>query len=229
MQLLIPSKLIMQIKKLSLAILSVILILSACKKPPEASFTHTSDSYEEGDTVSFMSTSTDANDLEWDFGDGITSTDQSPFHIYNSTGTYTVSLSVSNDDGSDESSESVTIKDPTILAFFVIEGQSDTVITNCSVMIFETEDDLYNLENAVGGGLTNIEGYIDFYHAKPIVYYLYAVKEMVNGTWFFAGTTNVIDPNQMNLYLIPCKFITSKKSGIQITPEMVKPLDPSLE
>ncbi|MBL7113018.1 MAG: PKD domain-containing protein [Bacteroidales bacterium] len=219
----------MKVKQLPLAIIAVILMFSACKKPPEASFTHSSDNYEEGDTVNFISTSTDANSLDWDFGDGSTSTDESPMHIYNSTGTYTVSLTATNDDGSDEASESVTIKDPTILAFFVTEGQSETVITNCGVMLFETEDDLYNLENIKAGGYTDSDGYIDFYHAKPIVYYLYAFKEVANGTWFFVGSTNVIDPNEMNLYIIPCELVTSKKSGIQITPEMVKSLDRSIE
>lgn len=32
----------------------------------------------------------------WDFGDGATSTDQNPVHVYNNAGTYTVSLSVIN-------------------------------------------------------------------------------------------------------------------------------------
>ena len=39
----------MKINQLSFAILAVILVISSCKKPPEASFTHSSDSYEEGD------------------------------------------------------------------------------------------------------------------------------------------------------------------------------------
>ena len=37
----------------------------------------------------------------WDFGDGDTSTDQNPTHVFTSPGTYTVALTVTNDDGSD--------------------------------------------------------------------------------------------------------------------------------
>lgn len=38
----------------------------------------------------------------WDFGDGQTSTEQNPSHIYDTIGSFTVSLTVSDDSGSDE-------------------------------------------------------------------------------------------------------------------------------
>lgn len=38
----------------------------------------------------------------WDFGDGTTSTEQNPCHIYDSEGTYNVSLTVTNDCGKSE-------------------------------------------------------------------------------------------------------------------------------
>ncbi|WNY23345.1 hypothetical protein MmiHf6_06520 [Methanimicrococcus hongohii] len=41
----------------------------------------------------------------WDFGDGSKSTDKNPTHTYNQTGTYTVSLTVSNEFGSDTKTE----------------------------------------------------------------------------------------------------------------------------
>jgi len=37
----------------------------------------------------------------WEFGDGNTSTEQNPTHIYSNPGLYTVSLTVSNQYGSD--------------------------------------------------------------------------------------------------------------------------------
>lgn len=42
--------------------------------------------------VVFLNTSTDATSYFWDFGDGITSTDQNPWHTYDTTGIYTVTL-----------------------------------------------------------------------------------------------------------------------------------------
>jgi PKD repeat protein len=41
------------------------------------------------------------NSWLWDFGDGVTSTLQSPTHTYTLTGTFTVSLTVSGPGGSD--------------------------------------------------------------------------------------------------------------------------------
>jgi len=43
-------------------------------------------------TVVFLNSSTGANSYLWDFGDGSTSVDQNPWHTYNTTGVYTVSL-----------------------------------------------------------------------------------------------------------------------------------------
>jgi PKD repeat protein len=38
---------------------------------------------------------------QWDFGDGLTSTDENPVHVYEKPGKYTVTLTVTNDAGSD--------------------------------------------------------------------------------------------------------------------------------
>jgi C1A family cysteine protease len=53
-------------------------------------------------TVNFTDQSTgDIIDWFWDFGDGDTSTEQNPPHTYNSTGDFTVSLTVTGPSGSD--------------------------------------------------------------------------------------------------------------------------------
>ncbi len=52
-------------------------------------------------SVQFTDTSTGViTGYQWDFGDGYNSTDSDPFHIFNYPGSYTVSLTVSNDGGS---------------------------------------------------------------------------------------------------------------------------------
>lgn len=50
-------------------------------------------------TVNFTDLSTDATAWVWDFGDGFTSTQQNPTHIYTSTGLFTVSLTITNSNG----------------------------------------------------------------------------------------------------------------------------------
>ena len=53
-------------------------------------------------TVNFIDSSTgDIDSYAWSFGDGGTSTEQNPTHIYQNIGIYTVSLTVSGTGGSD--------------------------------------------------------------------------------------------------------------------------------
>ena len=55
-----------------------------------------------GESVQFYDKSESAVPIvawAWNFGDGNTSNLQSPFHIFNSTGTFTVSLTITNQDG----------------------------------------------------------------------------------------------------------------------------------
>ena len=59
-----------------------------------------------GDTVNFTDLSTTTiNSWSWDFGDGNTSTQQNPSHVYTSSGTYSVSLTVNNAVGSDSTTK----------------------------------------------------------------------------------------------------------------------------
>jgi len=68
---------------------------------PTAYFTGTPTSGEIPLTVTFTDGSTGATSWSWDFGDGGTSTAQSPSYTYNSAGTYTVALTATNSCGSD--------------------------------------------------------------------------------------------------------------------------------
>ena len=55
-----------------------------------------------GDNVYFTATISggfEPYNYKWDFGDKSTSTDETPSHVYNSTGKFTVSLTVTDDKG----------------------------------------------------------------------------------------------------------------------------------
>lgn len=78
--------------------------------PPVASFTYTTANL----VVSFTDTSTDLDDdinsWNWNFGDYSTSSEKDPTHIYASAGTYTVSLTVTDDDeNTDMVSQPITV------------------------------------------------------------------------------------------------------------------------
>ena len=87
--------------------------LAGCgPRTPEASFTAAPSEGSAPLTVQFTDTSENSPESwAWDFGDGASSTEQSPIHTYDSTGIYDVSLVASNDDGSStaEVSRAVTV------------------------------------------------------------------------------------------------------------------------
>ncbi len=60
-------------------------------------------------TAQFTDLSENAAEWNWDFGDGTNSTEQSPAHTYSSAGTYTVNLTVSNQNGTALKSVIVTV------------------------------------------------------------------------------------------------------------------------
>ena len=68
-------------------------------QPPVAGFETEVDAL----TVNFTDTSTDANNdiaqWSWDFGDGSTSTDENPMHVYATAGSYDVELTVTDSEG----------------------------------------------------------------------------------------------------------------------------------
>jgi PKD repeat protein len=79
--------------------ISVMTILTACQKVPEASFTVESETVAVNLPVEFTNTSLDAETYNWDFGDGTTSTEVSPTHTFTSLGVYSVTLSATSKNG----------------------------------------------------------------------------------------------------------------------------------
>ena len=88
-----------------LALLLTTSVAEAIAPSPVADFSATPLSGAEPLTVSFTDTSTSDDGIVswlWDFGDGQTSTDQNPHHEYIQDGFYTVSLTVTDSDGSSD-------------------------------------------------------------------------------------------------------------------------------
>ena len=80
---------------------------------PTAGFTVVKDGF----NVEFTNTSKNATSYMWDFGDGMSSPDESPTHTYTSEGEFTVTLTAMDDmGGSDMKSEIVAISSATFTA-----------------------------------------------------------------------------------------------------------------
>lgn len=90
-------------------IAAVAMVATSCKKElPKAIFSYEVDEL----TVEFTNLSKNADTYTWEFGDGQTSTEANPKHVYAENGAYTVTLTAINKDGNDSFSEEITLSAP---------------------------------------------------------------------------------------------------------------------
>jgi PKD repeat protein len=95
--------------------------------PPLASFT-APNSICESSTISFTDFSTNSpSTWFWDFGDGTSSTQQNPTHAY-AVGSYTVSLTVSNNAGTNTTTQNIVVNSNPLVT--LASSDSDNVVCN---------------------------------------------------------------------------------------------------
>jgi hypothetical protein len=102
--------------------------LAGCKDEPvlpTSDFTFDPTEITIYDEVTFTNASTDADSYAWDFGDGTTSYTKDPVHVYKTAGTYMVKLVASNADGSNESTQTLTVNAPH--NYYTINGTEYTI------------------------------------------------------------------------------------------------------
>lgn len=103
-----------------LLLLFVVLTISACKKDPVACYNPNRLAVIPGKFVTFFNCSQNATSYKWDFGNGASSMEASPFTQYNSKGTYNVMLEAANDAGDvNVVSKEVLVGDPGPLQIIV--------------------------------------------------------------------------------------------------------------
>jgi chitodextrinase len=119
-------------------LLSLAVLVGGCVKSPVAGLTADKIKAAVDATIQFTSKSTgEITSWAWDFGDGNTSTQENPSHAYTQKATYTVSLTVANKAGSDTATMSITVLEPVVADFSVLEtrvkiGSSIQFVDECS-------------------------------------------------------------------------------------------------
>jgi len=200
------------------------LTLFSCEKLPETSFTYSpTENPEAGEDLQFENTTPEAGSFEGDFGDGESSTQEHPAHKFDEAGTYEVKLTATNDDGSQPKTETVTINEPTVLAFYILDSTEVNLIDGAEVWLYDNQTDWDNFEDPLLEGYSDINGEVIFSNMESIVYYIWVVKDETGGFWYSGGSTSPLTQNEINAFTVPCIWIEDDgtKAAVQY-PEPLK-------
>ena len=119
--------------------------------PPEADF----DYYQELMVLQFQSTGANAANWIWDFGDGHTSTEANPKHIYDTMGVYEICLTVSNPAGTDTQCQTIHIEVSETYSFAGLEVLTGSTSSSSHREVIRTKDGGYaSVGTRYGGAIT---------------------------------------------------------------------------
>src|SRR4030042_571463 len=123
-------------KRLMYLIIAIPFMLS-CERDPFADFFVSRDIVEVGDIIYFTNNSMDADNFEWDFGDGTLSFDYNPDHIFIESGIYHVTLTAFHGNRSfDRASTTIEVLFPTSLEVTVLEYYDEYPVSDARVILY---------------------------------------------------------------------------------------------
>lgn len=147
-------------------------VLDACKKEQAAPSPTINFSIQvNGDTVRFTNLTTGATSYKWDFGDGDSSTDESPMHIYPGKGKYVPTLYATSQDGAVANGSTV----------IHISKTSPIRLDDNTLSDWDTLS--VNVYNSSPAGGSFIQGKFD-YDANSIYFYLEMKATVSDGNIF---------------------------------------------
>lgn len=167
-----------------------------------------------GDPIQFRTNVSNPRSILWRFGDGSSSTDESPFHYYYTPGVYDVSLDIINEDGCEGS----TIYEN----FAIVTGEDLNVITGD--IDFTESIDVTIYPNPISS--SGIYGIVPSSFGKQVVVELYSMNGAKLYTKVIAvesGKTLLVDQNGVSS-LESGKYILRLKTeqGSVVTKSIIK-------
>jgi PKD repeat protein len=160
---------------------------SACKKktPPTADFTPSATAIEMKDAITFTDKSTDASSYKWEFGDGGTSTQKSPTYQFTKGGTYTVKLTVTNDDGSSTKEATVQVKGYFLKSVTITGFAADSDANTAGVQPWDTDGTTADITMSMGPW-----GGTDFDYSKGLFVFDSDIKMNAVAPWTWTWTAD---------------------------------------
>ncbi|MDB9721195.1 PKD domain-containing protein [Winogradskyella sp.] len=156
---------------------------------PTANFTLSTSDVSTDEDVVFANASTGSNNTyAWNFGDGSTSSDANPTHTFTTAGTYTVTLTATNNCGDATAAQTITVTTPPIDLFFEdFEDESDDDTNGSDINSINWQVDASGTNDA---DEFYVHGNGEF-HAKKID---------GTGVWY-TDPINIVDYNNLNFSL----------------------------
>ena len=147
--------------------------ITVTEPAPVSYFTASDTTITKGQSVQFSDKSTNKpTSWLWKFGDGTTSTEQNPSKTYNSVGTFTVSLQVSNSSGSNTKTITLTVTEtikPDGTGILVYEGRTyKTIILNGKEWLAENLAYLPTVYSSSNGSYTEPRYYVYDYQGTDV-------------------------------------------------------------
>ena len=197
--------------------------------PPKACFEASKTTVKVGVEISFSNCSQNAVEYRWDFGDGNTSTESAPSHVYTEAGSYTVKLLAGTDsdtngvleegDEADATTETIQVE-PLVksMEFTIKDGTSWTAQDPNLTSAEGATVNLYASQSAFDAGkpdftaMSDESGKVRLHDLENGTYFLLVVKE---------GLSNLIDN-----FLIQAVFQTQEEiDGAAVHPGTPQPGD----
>ncbi|HER09040.1 MAG TPA: PKD domain-containing protein [Bacteroides sp.] len=191
----------------------VILVAIACNRLPEPDFHFVAEENPEaGDSIVFINSTRNADSYAWEFGDGGTSSLESPVYIYDRAGIFDVKLTALNDAGEESVSRTLTIHEPTELGFFVYDSTGKIALAAAEVWVYDNEEEWNNFDDPLIAGTTDNQGFVNFMNMDPLVYYIWVFKEEATGFWVSGGYTSPLVRHEKNYYNVLCTWFTESST-----------------
>lgn len=201
--------------------LLLLALFTACKKSdptlsgelPKSDFTYTTSNSPGGDTLPFVTSvvfsnkSSDSFSWFWDFGDGKTSTEQEPVHIYSSASRFTIKLTCLGKGGNSSGTQSVSISSACVDNDFAsltgCAGRSWSISPVNDAIQYLQADGVTVISSKAAASCQTDDIYTFFADGK----FNYDSKggTFVGGSATTSGSCQASQPNATGYYFIPNK------------------------